>query len=188
MFLTHGHADAAGGLRALDAWAARRTDAPLAVFTDRRTRTYLLKTFRHLPHLVVRPLVAKHTIRIGPLSILPFRVRHANDPRFPTHGFLFNDILGYASEVAALPPSAQRVLRNIHTLVLDAALYFGKNMPTHLAADDAIRIGEALGVRRLILTQIGHSYPPHGIAARAVRRRSGIARLAYDGMRIRCGS
>lgn len=159
-FLTHMHADAAGGLEHL---------AALPI---------------HLPAL------KKQTFLVGDLSVTAFPVEHAFDPAFPTCGFVVNGKLGYVSDVRALPAASARLLRGIDTLVLDAAAYFGTNIPTHLSADRAMALADKLGVRRLFLTQIGHSFPPHDSAAAAIRayvRQRKIkakVRLAYDGLRF----
>ncbi len=160
VFLTHGHRDAAGGLR------------------------WLPKT------IPVYGPDARRPVRVGALSVVPVPVPHSFDDKFPTRGFVVNRRLGYVSDCRGIPPRSRRLLARLDLLALDAAAYLGKRIPTHLSAEQAVDLAAGLGVRRLYLTQIGHSYPPHAAAEKAVRayakERHGFsaARLAYDGLRV----
>lgn len=144
---------------------------------------------RHLDVRAFRPSVP---LRIGNVSVVPFSVMHAS-PDFPTFGFRIGKTLAYASDVSDLPMSSVHLVRGIRTFVLDGAMFLGRRMTSHLSADESIRLAHALGVRRLILTQIGHSYPPHRIAERTIRSYAaahGFHRpfrvvMAYDGLAIR---
>lgn len=192
VLLTHGHADAAGGLRDLDRWmAANNPDSTVLVMTDAMTVRRLRRKYRHLKHLELEPIRPWQTIRVGPMAILPFPVRHSMTPGFPTLGFSFGKRLAYASDVASLPSKTKKRLNGTRTLVLDGAMYLGRTMPAHLSADQAIRIANGLDVKRFVLTQIGHSYPPHEVAQRKIRRylrkldikRPSRVDLAFDGMK-----
>lgn len=193
VFLTHGHRDAVGGLSDLDRWiGANFPGRRIPVYTDAKTRRRLIRTNRSLRHLVIRSFMPFVTVRAGKAAIVPFPVMHA-PPAFPTHGFRIGKRFAYASDVSDLPMASAHLVRGIRTFVLDGAMYLGKRMVSHLSADDAIRLAHALGVGRLILTQIGHSYPPHDVADRAIRvyakthgfRRPFRVELAFDGLAIR---
>lgn len=194
VFLTHGHADASGGLDLLNAWAGRQGFATkLPVFTDRNTRQRLQRRFPRLPFLELLPIKPFDDVRVGVLRILPVPVEHAMERGWETFGYRIGRNLGYASDVARIPPRSADALRNLRTLILDAAFYFDKKiLPSHLTTDESVAVGRALNVKRLILTQIGHTYPPHRVAVTALRRylkkqTQGRfkALLAYDGLRIR---
>lgn len=195
VLLTHAHADAAGGLRDLDRWVARHwPTSTIPVFTDGMTKRRLAARHPHLKNLHFVSTPSFQPLPLKKIVIRPFPVRHSLTPGFPTRGWLFGQTLAYASDVAALPPRSARLLKNLDTLVLDAAMYLGRTMPAHLSADAAIRLAARLRVRRLFLTQLGHSHPPHAEAESATRRflrdlkvnRPASVALAHDGLVVRC--
>jgi phosphoribosyl 1,2-cyclic phosphate phosphodiesterase len=193
VLLTHGHSDACGGLRDLDRWIARHLGSrPVPVITDHATRRRLLRTASGLKRIELRGVRPYATVGIGPLRVTPFAVRHSATPGFATFGYRFGGRLAYASDMAGLPPRSRLLLQGIPTLVLDGAAWIGARIPSHLSADAAVRLGAELGAKKIILTQIGHGYPPHAEAERRLRayctRRGGdrppSVMLAYDGMRL----
>ena len=201
MLLTHGHADACGGLRLLDRWlAAKNPERLVPVFTDRVTKRRLELKYKRLARLRFIAVAPFTRITVGALRITPFPVRHAATPGssaelgtgFPTFGWSFGRSLAYASDLFALPPRSARLIKNVETLVLDAAAWFGMRIPAHLSTDASIRLAGELRARHAILTQIGHTYPPHAMAKKSVRRYLTILRdpkprrvtLAYDGLRV----
>lgn len=143
--------------------------------------------------LVFRPLLPYRRRRFGSIAVVPFTVDHSLTSGAPTFGYLFNKRLAYASDVAAIPKRSKAILRGVPTFVLDAAMYFGSPMAAHLTPSEAIRIARELRARKLVLTQIGHTYPPHEVAERSIRRYfRGLhprvpttVRLAYDGLALR---
>jgi len=185
VFLTHAHLDAAGGLDALDAWAARRGEK-LTVYTERATeRRY--GPHRHLRYRFVRPGQA---VKVGAIFARFFRVSHSLKPGFPTLGVRIGHT-AYASDLFSVPKSALALMEGIETMILDAAFWFGRTFRGHMTPDKSVSVARKLGVRRLILTQTGHTYPPHDEAEKEVRRYArerapgtDVA-IAYDGMRIR---
>lgn len=191
--LTHGHADAAGGIADLDRWLGLHLPgAHLHVYAETPTRRMLESRHPGLRHVRMATFRPHVLLRFGGLEVLPFRVRHSITPGFPTSGFAVGKRLAYASDVAAIPPRAAAVIRGVGTLVLDAAMWFGRGMPAHLTPDVAIPLAAKLRAKNLILTQTGHTYPPHEDAERELRRWAAETgsfdprrlALAYDGMRI----
>lgn len=197
--LTHAHADAAGGLGDLARWLRNRRQTPLPVYAERAVWQRIARNCR-VPNklglaltkeFIWRPITPGRTFNIFGLQVTPLRVRHSMTPGFPTVGYLFGRSFAYLSDAGALPAEAARRLKGVKTLVLDGALFFGRRMPAHLNEEQAIEMAERLGVGELILTQIGHSYPPHAEAEQVSRaflrkRKSGLSvRLAYDGMQIK---
>lgn len=194
IFLTHAHSDASGGMRALSRWLgthmpSQTMDVHAHPSVIRRLRT----AYADLQHFRYRSLRPYATVRVGRLSITPFPVRHSMTPGFPTFGFVFGKRFAYASDVASLPAQSKRMLKNTNTLALDGAMWFGSHIASHLSAPESITLAGKLGVRRLILTQIGHSYPPHEDAEKTIRTymrscktaKPKSAFLAFDGMKIR---
>lgn len=171
VLLTHGHADAAGGLRDLDKWAGKNfTGTRLSILTDQYTLFRLKKKYPALANLELIAIKAYKKFSLGQVSFIPFSVRHSVTPGFPTFGFYFGQRLAYASDAIRIPPRSFSLLKNTKTLVLDAAKFRGKSMAMHFSSDEAIRTASKLRVKNLILTQIGHSYPPHEKAESEIQK------------------
>jgi len=197
VFLTHAHADAAGGLTLLDRYLRKRSDHKrVPVFTDKLTTGRLAKKFPNLGCLWFCPIENFLPVTFDDISFHPFPVAHSIQPSFPTRGYLLKRdgkrLLAYASDVASLPWTTRRFLRGTPLLILDGAMYLKTKMATHLSVGQAIATAAALKTEKLILTQIGHSYPPHDLAEKEIKKYlrgkkltfPGSVRLAYDGLEI----
>lgn len=184
VFLTHAHLDAGGGLKILDRWAGERGKV-LPVYTERATR----KRYGKFDHLEYRFVRKGQRVRVGTVSARFFRVTHSKKAGFPTLGFRIGRF-AYASDAASIPASAMQILDGVCTLVLDAAYWFGQKYRGHMTPDKTIGYGRKLGVRCLVLTQTGHTFPPHDEAEKVVmkyaeERAPGMETLiAYDGLRV----
>ncbi len=191
IMLTHAHQDAVGGLELL-ARHLKKEFRPILVYAQKKTikqivSDVILKTFK------LRPLQNYRPFRVKEMTIIPFTVQHVKDPRFPTNGFLFDRRLAYASDVGRLPNRTKHLLHNVATLVLDGALWFGASFKNHLTPDRAVAYAKEIRTKRLILTQIGHGYPPHKEAQRKIRAYSHSLPmacpkridLAWDGWRVK---
>lgn len=107
-------------------------------------------------------------------------------------GFSFGHQLAYASDVSSIPQKSLTLLQDTETLVLDGTTYFDSFLPTHLSVSAAIDVAATVKARKLVLTQIGHSYPPHDEAVRAIQRYwktrgtkyPTSVHLAYDGLSL----
>lgn len=183
--LTHAHLDAAGGLKTLSDWASA-SGRVLPVYTESPTH----RRYGEFPGLEYRYMKSGGTARTGSVTTRFVRVRHSLQPGFPTFGFRVGK-LAYASDVASLPTPTLRSLMGVRTLVLDAAFWFAQNYRGHLTPDKAVKYAQWLGVEHLVLTQTGHTYPPHHEAEIFIRhyvkeRTTGMrVTLAYDGLRLR---
>jgi phosphoribosyl 1,2-cyclic phosphate phosphodiesterase len=185
VLLTHGHADAMGGLRELGAWVERRNPGhAVPVVTDAKTKRRIEHRWLRLGGLRLVAVKPFATVAIGRMRIRTFPVSHSMTPGFPTFGFSFGKKLAYASDVSKIPKASRTIMQGTRTLVLDGAMYFGAAIGSHLSAYRAIALSRGLRAKRLILTQIGHSYPPHHEAAREIARRDPRTTLAHDGLRI----
>lgn len=183
--LTHAHLDAAGGLRALADWAST-SGRVLPVYTEPPTQ----KRYGTFPSLEYRFVKSGGTAKIGSLSARFLRVRHSLQSGFPTLGFRIGK-LAYASDVASIPAQTLKHLQGVRTLVLDAAFWFAQKYRGHLTPDKSIKYAQWLGVEHLVLTQTGHTYPPHAEAERALKAYAKEhaphlkLTLAHDGLRMK---
>lgn len=183
--ITHAHLDAAGGLRTLSDWASAKGRI-LPVYTEAPT----LKRYGEFPGLEYRFVKSGGTVQLGSMTVRFVRVRHSLQPGFPTLGFRVGK-LAYASDVASIPTATLQRLHGVETLVLDAAFWFATNFRGHLTPDMAVKYAQWLGVRHLVLTQTGHTYPPHDEAEAALRAYAKLhapdlkITLAHDSLRIR---
>ncbi len=131
------------------------------------------------------------TMRSG-IKIVPFPVLHTHDVRYKTYGYKF-DSFCYASDFYELPKRTKNLLKDLDTVILDGAMYLGVKMPTHMSADTTVRLANELKARRLILTQSGHTYPPHDQAEKAIiqyarAQASDFPKtviLSYDGLKVK---
>ena len=183
--ITHAHLDAAGGLQALSDWASAAGKI-LPVYTEKPT----LGRYGAFPGLEYRFVKSGATAHVGGLTARFLRVRHSLQPGFPTFGFRLGK-LAYASDVASIPTTTLQKMHGIRTLVLDAAFWFSTEYRGHLTPDKAVKYAQWLGVEHLVLTQTGHTYPPHHEAEiflkHYVRERAPGMKvtLAHDGLRLR---
>ncbi|MBF8281057.1 MAG: hypothetical protein HW383_830 [Candidatus Magasanikbacteria bacterium] len=187
IFLTHGHSDAVGGI----ADVHKIWNQPVKIFADAKTIKHTQNRFLINPreNILWTRLIPGKPVVIKGLKITPLRVDHAFDERITTLGFKIQERLAYISDTRALPITASRALEGVTTLVIDGT-QISQLIPTHLTAEAAIKIGKELGVGQIILTQIGHEYPPYKIAAKKI---SALAKklaapktiLAYDGLTVR---
>ncbi|MBU1146400.1 MBL fold metallo-hydrolase, partial [Patescibacteria group bacterium] len=157
VFLTHGHADAVGGLQKL-----MPPDDALKILAEKQTLKYVKRVYGKIPpNQIIKPA---HSLKIYNLTITPFRVKHAlREKIFPTLGFKLGPLV-YASDVSSIPKSSEKYFENAGVLFLDGAMWLDKKMPWHLSVEQAINLSKKFHVKKLYLTQIGHSYPPHEIA------------------------
>jgi len=205
ILLTHGHEDAIGGLKDLNDWVAhvrspqsvsgQRTSGQadsIPVYTDSLTAECLTARFGALRHLRFMQLKGYVPFTVARTQITPVPVRHAHDKKIRTFGYLFESFC-YASDFYSLPERTKLLLKGTKTLILDGAMYFGVHVPTHMSADATIRLASELKTGRLILTQTGHTYPPHDQAQIALHRYASTERLtrpktvilAYDGLKLK---
>ncbi len=185
VLLTHAHLDAAGGLAILDTWARKR-GMVIPVYTEAAT----LRRYGPMDSLYYQFVKSGSIVSIAGTSVRFFRVRHSLQPGFPTFGFRIGKF-AYASDAAAVPGPSLKSLAGIETLALDSAFWFDTSFRGHMKPDDAIKIGRWLGLQRLILTQTGHTFPPHEEAEHRVKAYAkthapGIdVSIAYDGLLLK---
>lgn len=179
--LTHAHADAAGGLRALD----RFVTAPVPVFVGPGVRERLRPD--RFQNLIVTTVSLGEPFLTCPFVVKAFPVLHASDPqRFPTVGFHFRvgpHRVTYASDVKGVPPASRRYIRGNNLLIVDGAGWT-KDLPNHRGVLNHVTDYLQAGNRRILFTHIGRPVPRHEAANRLLHRVTPRAALAYDGLRL----
>jgi phosphoribosyl 1,2-cyclic phosphate phosphodiesterase len=183
ILLTHGHADAVGGLKKLP------QDEAIKIFAEKQTLKYVEQVYGKIPpKQIIKP---GRTFKIFGLKIVPFRVKHAlREKTFPTLGFKISPLV-YASDVSSVPGSSKKYFKNARVLFLDGAMWLGKKMVWHLSVEQTIDLAKKFHAKKLYLTQIGHGYPLHEIAQKEINsycQKNKIkfpVVLAYDGLKIK---
>jgi phosphoribosyl 1,2-cyclic phosphate phosphodiesterase len=204
VLITHPHFDAYGGIKQLNNWLK----SPIPLYCQRQAWQIIKKGFKNLPNLKFNKIKPYKNFTINnfppkanppasrgvPLAetILPLSVRHSiiNEKKFPTLAFKIKNLI-YCSDVKKIPAKSLKHFKNIPNLILDAAMYFNKQIFSHLNIQDAILLANKLKVKKLYLTQIGHSYPPFELAQKEIQkfvRQNKIKTkifLAFDGLKIK---
>jgi phosphoribosyl 1,2-cyclic phosphodiesterase len=184
VLLTHGHADACGGIGQLRRWLRTRDVERRPVYASEPTIAAVQKRFRRLDHCDFKPVRPGRGIRLGEVELSALEVPHAREKRFPTFAWLIRRgglTLVYASDVARLTPALERFSRGAALLVIDGAMW-GRQLFSHLTIDRELPHLCDWQVERIALTQIGRTAPPHERLEQAVRRLCPRARPAYDGL------
>lgn len=199
VLLTHAHADAAGGVDIFASILREEKEKPFLLYAEQNVLKRVLKisALVHarsktvLQNIVPKPIKPGVPFSLFGIEIVPLRVSHAITPGFPTVGYLFEKKFAYISDCSKIPPKSFKALRGVKILILDAAMWFRTKIVVHQNTEQAIGIAQKLGVRKLYLTQIGHTYPPYKIAQKEIDKycRKNKIRfpviLTYDGMRLK---
>ncbi len=184
ILLTHGHSDAAGGLKKMES-----RDNAAKIFSEKQTLKYLKRIYNKLPpSQIIKP---GRQFKLFGLKIIPLRVKHAlREKTFPTLGFKIGPLV-YASDVSSIPRSSKKYFKNAKILFLDGAMWFGTKMAWHLSVEQAIALAKKFHAKKLYLTQISHNYPPHQIAQEKINlycQKNKIkfpVIIAYDGLKVK---
>jgi len=189
VLLTHGHRDACGGMAALGAWWSQRASSPLPVLASPATIAVVRERSRRLDCCELVRVRPGQPRRIGSLSVTALTVPHARDRRFPTFAWRIeagDRVLVYASDVARLTSALRRFANGADLLVVDGAMW-RRRLHTHLTIDAELPDLCTWPVRRIRLTQIGRTAPPHERLRREVASLCAKAAPAYDGLDLRVG-
>ena len=201
IFFTHDHVDHTFGLDDVRRYNALMK-APIEVFADARTRTFLERVYRHIfrrhenvndsfvADLVMRTIAADEPVDFRGLRITPFEVLHG---RLPVLAFRIEALdeggavareqpgplpLAYCTDLSAMPPAAWPRLRGVRTLVLDMLRY--RAHPTHLTVSQALGIAAEVEARRTVFTHMTHDIRHAELAAELPPG----TELGYDGLVI----
>lgn len=194
VFLTHGHIDAAGGLKQFYE-LIKNSDHP-TLYTEKNTKNILTKEFlwndfphikdslwANFPYKEIEPL---KKIIFRNFAVIPFGVEHAFNPKFLTLGYLF-EIKGkravYASDFKIMPPKSKELIKNADLAILDCAAY-NRPIPTHQSLPEVLKLVKELKFKKVYLTQVGIAWPHYELAQKIVSKQAKNMFLAYDGLQI----
>ncbi|MFZ2201959.1 MAG: MBL fold metallo-hydrolase [Microgenomates group bacterium] len=188
VMLTHGHADASGGVAQLWEWMRKKGRESIFLYAERKTIEVIKRRFARVDHLIFREIKPGKMFMVWDTEILPFRVKHALTKGFPTLGYAFKfegkGSLAYASDVGEWDGRAEKILSGATTLVIDGAMW-QKRMAAHQTIKELLPRVCRWKNKRILFTQIGKEVPDHEEANRAIKRLCPKAGLAYDGMEVR---
>src|SRR3989344_1189041 len=183
VFLTHGHSDAAGGLKQLYA-LSKKLNSP-TIYTEKNTKNVLIEDsyWADFSFKGIKPL---QKINFNNFSVIPFRVEHAFNLKFLTLGFLFKigeKRVVYASDFKIMPPESKKLIKNADLAILDCAAY-NKPIPTHQSFPEILKLVKELNFEKVYLTQVGIAWPHYEMAQKIVSKQAKSIFLAYDGLKI----
>lgn len=186
---THSHADHVHGIDDLRA-INRALDAPLDVYSDRRTLDAIRQRFPYVfeplnedAQFYYKPSLVPHLVRpgdswvIGRIQVTAFEQHHGFSK---TLGFRFGS-MAYTTDVVDLSEEAFSLLRGIDTWIIGTLS--DRPHPTHCDVDKALAWIRRIKPRRAVLSHLGESLDYATLAARLP---DGVE-PAYDGLEIECG-
>ena len=181
VLLTHGHADACGGIAELRRWLRSRGREQLPLYAGAATIAAVERRFRRVDHCDFKPVRPGRPRRLGGVELSAMEVPHARDERFPTFAWRIRqgrETLVYASDVAWLTPELERFSRSASLLVIDGAMW-RRQLFSHLTIDRELPRLCDWRVEQIVLTQIGRTAPAPrpARARRAPAVRTGAARI-----------
>lgn len=187
VLITHEHYDHAYGLREFKYWpevgghdAMTQLCAPRSLLN--RISTLFDEAVQY-SKLEPKPLPLYKFTRIGPFSVKPVRIIHTS----VSFGYLIQTpttSIIYLSDISASNPSImgryKKHLRGSDYLIINTP-FFENQHGRHIGVKEAIRIGEELDCKEVVLNHINHHNLPYSDLRDKVR---GDATVAFDGMVI----
>ena len=185
VLFTHSHADHIMGIDDLRPYYFKQKK-PIHCYGDEETLSQIRRIFYYIfdrdpryqgggiGELLLEPISQYDPFSVAGLSIQPFPLVHGH---LTVLGFKIGNF-AYATDCKTIPEFSRSLLQGIDTLVLDGLRE--EDHRTHMTIQQAITCGRDLGVKRLILTHLGHSVDYQATTAKLPE---GVE-LAYDGMSV----
>ena len=187
VMITHEHYDHAYGLREFKYWPESGDHDDMTQLCAPRSLlnriSFLFEEAVKFAKLKPRPLPLYEFTRIGQFAVKPVRIIHTA----VSFGYLVQTSttnLVYLSDISATSPSImgkyRKHLSGSDYLIIDTPFF--ENQPgRHIGVREAIRIGEDLDCKQVILSHINH----HNLTYSNLRDEvKGAATVAFDGMVI----
>jgi phosphoribosyl 1,2-cyclic phosphodiesterase len=184
VFLTHGHSDAAGGLPELTRFV-KQTEMPEIIYTEKKVLKVASEEMLSID-LPLHHLTPYKAIDFKDFKLIPFRVEHAFNPKFPTLGYLFiagRKKIVYVSDFKKIPIKSKKLIKGADLVILDCAAY-KRPIPTHVSFPEILKLIKELKFKKVYLTQIGIAWPHYELAQKIVKKQAKNIFLAYDGLKI----
>lgn len=181
VLFTHSHADHVFGLDDVRRFNDLQGGA-LPCYANELTLRDLRRIFEYVfvptqagggkPRLDLRPL--NGAFELFGLPVRPLTVMHGE---LPITAYRFGNA-AYVTDVSFLPEAAEKHLRGLDLLILDALRY--RPHATHFSIAQALEVVERLQPRRALFTHLCHDVEH---AAAAAQLPAGVE-LAYDGLAV----
>jgi phosphoribosyl 1,2-cyclic phosphate phosphodiesterase len=190
IFLTHAHKDASGGLKGLSKFVQKQKKQ-ITLFIHKETFKKLKSKIQNLnSNIQIKLIKPYQTIKLSNFKIVSFPVYHGLK-KYPTFGYLINNKIIYASDMKGCPKKSLKYFKKTQILILDASMWFGKKIKGHFNVEEAIKFAQKMRVKKIYLTHLGHTFPPHEKAQKQInqylkKEKSSIkVKLAFDGMKFK---
>lgn len=159
---THAHSDCMGGLASqIKNWMDAHNIKKMPLYCEKKTWNKITERVKEHDYLEPHFIDPGKTFRPeGKLSITPFRLKHSIQAGFPTVGYRFKDVV-YSEDVNKIPKYSEKYYKNADIIIFDAAMWFGDQIKGHHNVERALEKAKKYHPRKFILTQAGHTYPPH---------------------------
>lgn len=181
VLLTHGHLDACGGINQLYSWWKSKKIPPIPIYAHKKTIAAIKEHFQQTGHCEFIEINEGIDFLIDHLTISALEVPHSADPRFATFAWKIKGTkeIVYVSDIANLTNELEKFSDGADFLIIDGSTWKRKIF-THLRIDkDLPRICK-WNAKKIILTQIGKSVPPHSELKKIVTDICPKAVPAYD--------
>ena len=182
VLVTHTHADHVNGIDDLRPFSFT-ADAPIPLYASPAALERLRRSFSYIfcesdDATVYRPRLHPSPLD-GPFelfgrTVVPVPLVHGNGDAL---GYRVGPF-AYLTDCNAIPAASASLLQGLEVLVIDALRY--RPHATHFNIEQAIDAARRLGVRRTLLTHLGHDVDHARLAAELPE---GIE-VAYDGLRL----
>jgi len=190
VLITHAHRDAVGGIPQLVDWLKKKGKT-IPLFCEKLTWQKIKQKFKDLSNIEHYTIRRDNKFMIDDLEITPVRVCHSIQPGFPTVAYKIDGLM-YSEDLGAILPENKSFFEDIDYWIIDAAMYFGRQIKGHQSIESALELVKKYKPKVAILIQAGHTYPDHDIAEKEIQTywkklcpecKTKII-LAYDGMVI----